>query len=89
MGTDKFIIYWYLMVKYGIVSLREKREKREKQEKQEKQEKRGSTMEIISLKNISKKYDGKLVLDKIDKTFVRGQSIAFVGHNGCGKSTLL
>lgn len=46
-------------------------------------------MEIIQLQNISKKYDGKLVLDKIDKTFMRGQSIAFVGHNGCGKSTLL
>lgn len=46
-------------------------------------------MEIINLQNVSRKYDGKLVLDKIDKTFMQGQSIAFVGHNGCGKSTLL
>ena len=50
---------------------------------------RGKIVEIIQLKNVSKKYDGKLVLDKIDKTFVQGQSVAFVGHNGCGKSTLL
>ena len=46
-------------------------------------------MEIIRLQNVSKKYDGKSVLDKINKTFEQGQSIAFVGHNGCGKSTLL
>lgn len=46
-------------------------------------------MEIIKLQNVSKKYDGKLVLDKVDKIFEQGQSVAFVGNNGCGKSTML
>lgn len=46
-------------------------------------------MEIIKLENISKKYDGKTVLNNISQTFCQGQSVAFVGHNGCGKSTLL
>lgn len=46
-------------------------------------------MEIITLENISKTYDGKTVLNNISQTFCQGQSVAFVGHNGCGKSTLL
>lgn len=46
-------------------------------------------MEQIRLENVMKKYDGKLVLNGIDKVFYEGQSIAFMGHNGCGKSTLL
>lgn len=46
-------------------------------------------MEIITLENLSKKYDGKTVLNNISQTFCQGQSVAFVGHNGCGKSTLL
>lgn len=46
-------------------------------------------MEIITLENISKKYDGKTVLNDISQNFCQGQSVAFVGHNGCGKSTLL
>lgn len=46
-------------------------------------------MEIIRLENVTKRYGDKLVLDRIDKVFHRGQSVAFVGHNGCGKSTLL
>lgn len=46
-------------------------------------------MEIITLENLSKKYDGKIVLNNISQTFCQGQSVAFVGHNGCGKSTLL
>lgn len=46
-------------------------------------------MELIRLENVTKKYDGKQVLNGIEKTFYEGQSIAFMGHNGCGKSTLL
>ncbi len=46
-------------------------------------------MELIRFDNVTKKYDGKLVLNQIDKVFYEGQSIAFMGHNGCGKSTLL
>lgn len=42
----------------------------------------------IQLNSISKSYDGKLVLDKIDLTIERGEKIAFVGPNGAGKTTL-
>ena len=44
---------------------------------------------IITLKNISKTYNGRHVLNDISHDFYRGESIAFTGHNGCGKSTLL
>lgn len=46
-------------------------------------------MEIIALENLSKKYDGKIILNNISQSFCQGKSVAFVGHNGCGKSTLL
>ena len=46
-------------------------------------------MECICLQNVSKKYNGKIVLNNLNKNFSQGESIAFVGHNGCGKSTLL
>ncbi|MCS7052266.1 MAG: ABC-F family ATP-binding cassette domain-containing protein [Ignavibacterium sp.] len=42
----------------------------------------------IQLKNISKSYDRKLVLDNINLTIERGEKIAFVGPNGAGKTTL-
>lgn len=46
-------------------------------------------MEIISLQNVSKKYNEKIVLRDVNTDFQCGESVAFVGHNGCGKSTLL
>lgn len=46
-------------------------------------------MEEIILNKITKIYNNKCVLNKIDHTFIQGESIAFIGHNGCGKSTLL
>ena len=45
--------------------------------------------EIIRIENLSKSYNFKMVLDRIDLSVYENQSIAFVGHNGCGKSTLL
>lgn len=42
----------------------------------------------IELKNISKSFDDKVVLDKIDLLIERGNKIAFVGPNGAGKTTL-
>lgn len=44
---------------------------------------------IITLKDITKKYDGKMVLNHVNLTISLNQSIAFIGHNGTGKSTLL
>lgn len=44
---------------------------------------------MITLNNIVKQYNKKVVLNDINLTIHTGQSIAFTGHNGCGKSTLL
>ena len=44
---------------------------------------------LISLENVTKSYDGKVVLDHITLELPKGQSVAFTGHNGCGKSTML
>lgn len=44
---------------------------------------------MITLDNIVKQYNKKMVLNGISMTIEKGQSIAFTGHNGCGKSTLL
>lgn len=46
-------------------------------------------MEIIRLEKVTKSYGGKVVLNQIEKSFHKGESIALMGHNGCGKSTLL
>ena len=45
--------------------------------------------EIIKLKNVTKKIGRNTILENINLTIHRGQSIAFMGHNGAGKSTML
>lgn len=45
--------------------------------------------EIIKLDQITKRYRGAAVLDRLSLSVIEGQSAAFVGRNGCGKSTLL
>lgn len=47
------------------------------------------TNALIESKNLAKKYQGRVVFEKIDITLHAGESIAFTGHNGAGKSTLL
>ncbi len=44
---------------------------------------------IIELKNVSKSFDGKCVINDFTYTVVRGDRIGIVGNNGMGKSTLL
>ena len=44
---------------------------------------------MITLDNIEKEYNKKIVLRDVSMVIEQGQSIAFTGHNGCGKSTLL
>lgn len=44
---------------------------------------------MITLTDISKKYNGKQILDHITLEIPVGQGTAFLGANGCGKSTLL
>lgn len=44
---------------------------------------------LIEVTNLNKRYGHKVILQDIDLTISKGQSIALIGHNGCGKSTLL
>lgn len=44
---------------------------------------------ILSLKNISKGFNGKLVLDQINIDIDRNEFITLLGPSGCGKSTTL
>lgn len=41
------------------------------------------------MKNITKKYGDKLVVDTSNLTLPKGKIVAFIGSNGAGKSTLL
>ncbi len=44
---------------------------------------------LLSLTNVSKIFNGKLVLDNVSLTVDETDKIGIVGNNGCGKSTLL
>lgn len=44
---------------------------------------------IIEIKNISKNFDGKKVIDDLEYTLARTDRIGIVGKNGLGKSTLI
>ncbi len=44
---------------------------------------------MIEVKNISKNYGSKMVLDHISLTIPKGKMTSFIGPNGAGKSTLL
>ena len=46
-------------------------------------------MNIIEVKNISKKFEDKLVLDNISFTVDAGDIFGLIGPNGAGKSTLI
>lgn len=44
---------------------------------------------MIEVKNITKQYSGKTVLDDVSVTIRKGKITSFIGANGAGKSTLL
>lgn len=44
---------------------------------------------MIRLRNVSKKYREKVVVDSVDLELPKNKIIAFIGSNGAGKSTLL
>lgn len=46
-------------------------------------------MDIIEVKNITKKYEDHTVLSGINLTIKKGETFVIMGGSGCGKSTLL
>ncbi|MEG0314034.1 MAG: ABC transporter ATP-binding protein [Erysipelotrichaceae bacterium] len=46
-------------------------------------------MDIIELKNFSKRFGDKVIFDNFSITIKEGESVAFTGTSGCGKTTLL
>ena len=53
------------------------------------QQRRPSGREVLTVKNLSKAFDGHPVLAGVGFTLNRGDKMAVVGPNGIGKSTLL
>lgn len=46
-------------------------------------------MKTVNLNNVSKSYNGKIVIDSINYEFESGKCYLILGSNGAGKSTLL
>lgn len=44
---------------------------------------------ILEMHKVSKSYPGKVILDKFDYNFQKGERLGMVGKNGTGKSTFL
>lgn len=44
---------------------------------------------MIKIRNLTKIYDNKVVIDNIDLDVLDGEKLAVIGVSGCGKSTLL
>ena len=51
-------------------------------------QKREVGKELLTVKNISKSYDGEVILNDISFTVEKGDKIALIGTNGIGKTTL-
>ena len=47
------------------------------------------TEEIIRIEHLTKRYDGKTVLDDFNLNIRKGEFVTFLGPSGCGKTTTL
>lgn len=45
--------------------------------------------EIIRIEHLTKRYDGKTVLDDFNLNIRKGEFVTFLGPSGCGKTTTL
>ncbi|MEO5831214.1 MAG: ATP-binding cassette domain-containing protein [Rhodanobacter sp.] len=48
-----------------------------------------SGKKVIDLKHVHQAYDGRVLIDDLSTTILRGDRIGIIGPNGAGKSTLL
>jgi sulfonate transport system ATP-binding protein len=48
-----------------------------------------SAAPLLEVRAVSKRYDGRAVLDRVTFALGRGEIVSLVGPSGCGKSTLL
>ncbi len=48
-----------------------------------------SGKKVIELKHVHQAYDGRVLIDDLSTTIMRGDRIGIIGPNGAGKSTLL
>ncbi len=46
-------------------------------------------MSLITINNVTKRYDPDIILDDISVAIAPGDRIGLIGRNGCGKTTLL
>ncbi|EKQ51218.1 MAG: ABC-type spermidine/putrescine transport system, ATPase component [Methanobacterium sp. Maddingley MBC34] len=46
-------------------------------------------MNLLEIQNLSKKYDGKKVLEDINLYLKKGTTLGLIGPTGCGKTTLI
>ena len=46
-------------------------------------------MEMIEIKNLTKKYNDKLAVDNLNLSIKQGKLLALLGVNGVGKTTTL
>lgn len=46
-------------------------------------------MDILSVKNVSKSFDEKRIIDNVTFSVKKGKIVGLLGKNGCGKTTLL
>jgi ABC-type transporter Mla maintaining outer membrane lipid asymmetry ATPase subunit MlaF len=45
---------------------------------------RGAVPPLIEMQGVTKRYDGKVVLDRVDLTIERGETCGLIGGSGSG-----